>query len=87
MIGTEPYPFNGQHAIGTVFFILNIVLYLINVAMMITRAIRYPRQFKQSFFDQAEGVWFPVVAVAMSTLLTATIIYGVPFCGVRIRLG
>lgn len=63
------------------------MLYLINVAMMITRAIRYPRQFKQSFFDQAEGVWFPVVAVAMSTLLTATIIHGVPFGGVGIGRG
>jgi hypothetical protein len=50
--------------------------------MTITRAIKYPKVFKQSFFDRAEGVWFPTSVIGMATLLIGTMLFGIPYCGV-----
>lgn len=70
---------------GTIFFLLNLVFYLINVTMMLTRAIRYPKVFKQSFYDRSEAVWFPTSMLGMATLMIATMLYGIPRCGVRFQ--
>jgi len=70
--------------VGTVWFILNIIFYLINLTMTATRAIKHPKVFKQSFYDRAEGVWFPTSIIAMATLLIGTILLGIPFCGVSL---
>jgi hypothetical protein len=50
--------------------------------MSITRAIKYPKVFKQSFYDRAEGVWFPTSVIGMATLLIGTMLFGIPKCGV-----
>lgn len=50
--------------------------------MMLTRAIKYPKVFKQSFYDRAEGVWFPTSVIGMATLIIGTMLFGVPYCGV-----
>lgn len=50
--------------------------------MTISRAIRYPRVFKQSFYDRSEAVWFPTSMLGMATLIIGTMLFGVPRCGV-----
>jgi hypothetical protein len=52
--------------------------------MTVTRAIRYPKVFKQSFYDRAEGVWFPTSVIGMATLLIGTMLFGIPYCGVSL---
>jgi hypothetical protein len=54
--------------------------------MTITRAIKFPKVFKQSFFDRAEGVWFPTSVIGMATLLIGTMLFGIPYCGVSLSL-
>lgn len=68
--------------VGTIFFLLNVVFYLINLTMVLTRAIKYPRVFKQSFYDRSEAVWFPTSMLGMATIMIGTMLYGVPRCGV-----
>ena len=68
--------------VGTIFFLLNAIFYIINVTMMLTRAIKYPRVFKQSFYDRSEAVWFPTAMLGMATIMIGTMLYGVPRCGV-----
>lgn len=67
---------------GSIFFILNIIFYLINVTMTISRAVRHPKVFKQSFYDRSEAVWFPTSVIGMATLIIGTILFGIPRCGV-----
>jgi hypothetical protein len=50
--------------------------------MAASRAIRYPKVFKQSFYDRSEAVWFPTIMLGMATLIIGTMLYGVPYCGV-----
>jgi tellurite resistance protein TehA-like permease len=52
--------------------------------MTVTRAIKYPKVFKQSFYDRAEGVWFPTSVIGMATLLIGTMLFGIPYCGVSL---
>lgn len=49
--------------------------------MAFRRLHRWPRVFKNSFYDQKEAVWFPVTAVAMATLIIGTLLYGGPYTG------
>jgi hypothetical protein len=70
------------HPQGCIFYIANIVIYLFNIAMTCRRIHRWPRIFKNSFYDQKEAVWFPVTGVAMATLIIGTLIYGGPYTGV-----
>jgi len=50
--------------------------------MMISRYIRHPKVFKQSFYDRSEAVWFPTSVIGMATLIIGTILFGIPRCGV-----
>ncbi|ORX36964.1 voltage-dependent anion channel [Kockovaella imperatae] len=81
VLASIPHKFRGQHAIGTVFFIIDIVVFIVNVVMLSLRAIHFPHLFALSFKSHSEGVWTPVSAVALSTLLTNTMLYGIPYCG------
>ncbi|KAK4688387.1 hypothetical protein P7C73_g1722, partial [Tremellales sp. Uapishka_1] len=80
-IGSVPYAFNGQHAFGCCFFFMNILWFIVNLIMVARRAINHPKIFKHSFYDQGEGVWFPVTVLAVATLIIGIINYGIPYCG------
>jgi hypothetical protein len=54
--------------------------------MVLTRAIKYPKVFKQSFYDRSEAVWFPTSVIGMATLIIGTMLFGIPYCGVSFPL-
>jgi tellurite resistance protein TehA-like permease len=67
--------------IGTIFFILQLLLFLLfNIAMTL-RALWFPQRFLASLHHPVEGLFFGSYWVSVSLILTATQNYGVPKCG------
>lgn len=76
MAVTVPYPFDGLRAIGVIFFLLNIVLYVVIWAMMITRFSLYPYTFRASLTHPTESLFVPAFAVSFGTILINIVEYG-----------
>ena len=71
-----PFRFNGLHEIGLFFFFLNIVLYIIIWAMILTRFTLYPYTFKASFTHPTESLFVPAFSVSFGTILITIVEYG-----------
>jgi tellurite resistance protein TehA-like permease len=76
LMWTVPFRFHGLETIGTVFFLLNIVLYLAIWAMILTRFYLYPYTFRASFTHPTESLFVPAVAVSFGTILINIVEYG-----------
>ena len=79
----KPPPRAKRGLTGAIFFVIDLVVFFLNVVMITLRVIRYPSVFAQTFLDQKEGVWFPMSGLAVATILINILLYGVPYCGVR----
>jgi hypothetical protein len=77
-----PFRFHGIYALGCIFFILNIVLFLFNVAMISCRFYFYPRTFKASFLHPTESLFIPAAIVSFGIILINISQYGVDMAGV-----
>jgi len=77
-----PIRFHGLYALGCTFFILNIVLFLFNVAMISCRFYFYPRTFKASFLHPTESLFIPAALVSFGIILINVSQYGVDMAGV-----
>ncbi|KAK7887697.1 hypothetical protein LTR67_009600 [Exophiala xenobiotica] len=71
-----PYRFHGLYTIGIIFFLMNIVFYIIIWAMIITRFALYPWTFKASFTHPTESLFVPAFAVSFGTILINIVEYG-----------
>ncbi|KAF1987261.1 hypothetical protein K402DRAFT_330851 [Aulographum hederae CBS 113979] len=74
---TVPYRFHGLYAIGCIFFILNIVLFIFNVVMISVRFYLYPTTFKGSFIHPTESLFIPASVISFGTILINITQYGV----------
>ncbi|WVR05515.1 hypothetical protein IAU60_002533 [Kwoniella sp. DSM 27419] len=81
LINGISFSFRGQHAIGSVVFIINLVLFLFNTAGMLTRLIAHPHSFYNSLFDHEDGTYLPCFGLAIATLFVGIIDFGVPYAG------
>ncbi|THW06107.1 putative C4-dicarboxylate/malic acid transporter [Aureobasidium pullulans] len=70
VILTVPYEFHGQYAIGSIFFITNLVLFTFNVTMISLRFYWYPSTFKASLTHPTESLFVPASVVSLGTILT-----------------
>ncbi|KAI9828943.1 MAG: hypothetical protein M1819_006442 [Sarea resinae] len=81
VIHTVPFHFHGQYALGCIFFLLNIVLYIINVSMISMRFIFFPRTLRASFIHPTESLFIPASVVSLGTILLNISQYGLPRVG------
>ncbi|KAL1606958.1 hypothetical protein SLS59_002657 [Nothophoma quercina] len=54
-----PFRFHGLYALGVIFFLLNLALFLFNVTMISCRFYFYPRTFRASFLHPTESLFIP----------------------------
>lgn len=76
-----PYRFDGLYTIGLIFFLVNIVFYIIIWAMLITRFAMYPWTFRASFTHPTESLFVPAFAVSFGTILINIVEYGTGHVG------
>ncbi|WVR00385.1 hypothetical protein IAU59_007528 [Kwoniella sp. CBS 9459] len=80
-IYSVPYKFHGQQAAATVWFIIDICLFILCTTMTTIRAIKHTAVFRHSFYDQTEAPWMPTFNLTLATLLLGIIDLGIPKCG------
>jgi tellurite resistance protein TehA-like permease len=77
-----PFRFSGIDTIGTIFFIFNIVLFVVNVACITTRFVLYPETFKASLLHPTESLFMPAAVVSFGTILINISQYGLHNVGI-----
>jgi len=76
-----PFRFPGLYALGCVFFIGNMVLFLFNIAMISCRFYLYPRTFRASFLHPTESLFIPAAIVSFGIIMMNISQYGVGMVG------
>ncbi|KZV65538.1 hypothetical protein PENSPDRAFT_756417 [Peniophora sp. CONT] len=61
----------------TVFFFLNLLLFVLNVSTLAAQAILYPRQAQRLITDPSKNIFVPLVVLSFATLIIGTINYAV----------
>jgi tellurite resistance protein TehA-like permease len=75
------FEWSGQRALGTIFFVLNLVIYIVNCTVTALRAYLHWPAFQKSFSNPAEALFAPTALLGGATLFVGTISYGVPYTG------
>ena len=83
VIATVPaqYRFRGLAAIGTIFFLLNLIFYVIIWIMLGSRFYFFLLTFKSSFTHPTESLFVPAAAVSFGTILINVVQYGMHHVG------
>lgn len=76
-----PFRFRGLYALGCLFFIGNMVLFVFNVAMISCRFYLYPRTFRASFLHPTESLFIPAAIVSFGIIMMNISQYGVGMVG------
>ncbi|KAF2167774.1 hypothetical protein M409DRAFT_65875 [Zasmidium cellare ATCC 36951] len=71
-----PYRFSGLYAIGCIFFILNICLFIFNVTMISLRFYFHPSTFLHSLLHPTESLFIPASVISIGTILLNVSQYG-----------
>lgn len=75
------FEWSGQRALGTVFFLLNLVVFIINVGLQCARAWLHPRAFRASVSNPAEALFMPTAVLAFATIFVDMTVYATPYVG------
>ena len=78
LIHAQPHQFPGLRQIGLAVYILNIVIFVLLTAAMLTRFFLFPGTFASSITHPREGFFFGTFFLSVATLLTGTQRYVVP---------
>ncbi|KAL8754952.1 MAG: hypothetical protein Q9184_004946 [Pyrenodesmia sp. 2 TL-2023] len=81
VIYTVPFRFRGLTTIGVVFFLFNIVLFVINVVMISLRFYTFPETFRASYMHPSERLFIPAAVVSFGTILINISQYGITKTG------
>ncbi|KAI0036945.1 voltage-dependent anion channel-domain-containing protein [Vararia minispora EC-137] len=63
--------------VETIFFFLNIAIFLINVSTLVLQAILYPQQARRLVTDSNKNIFIPLVVLSYATIIIGIINYGV----------
>ncbi|KIK69875.1 hypothetical protein GYMLUDRAFT_150500 [Collybiopsis luxurians FD-317 M1] len=64
--------------VETVFFFLNMTLFLLNTTTLLTQAIIFPKQAWRLLNDPVKGIFVPLVVLSFATIIIGTINYAFP---------
>ena len=76
-----PFRFRGLEAIGVFFFLLNVVLFFVNIALISLRFYCHPETFVASFMHPTERLFVPASVVSFGTILINISQYGLSHSG------
>ncbi|KAK0452754.1 voltage-dependent anion channel-domain-containing protein [Desarmillaria tabescens] len=65
--------------IETVFFFFNIVLFLLNIFMLLSQAILFPRHAWTLLQDPIQGIFVPLMVLSLATIVIGTVDYDMTY--------
>jgi len=71
-----PFRFDGIYAIGCIFLLLNVVLFIVNIICITTRFVLHRGTFLASFTHPTESLFIPAAVVSFGTVLINISQYG-----------
>ena len=71
-----PLRFPGLYTIGCIFFILNLVFFLLNCLAMSLRFYYWPSTFRASFLHPTESLFVPACVISIAVILMNVCQYG-----------
>lgn len=81
VLGQTPNQFTGLRTIGTIFFIIDLVLFVLFTAIITTRFVLVPEKLWASLHHPVESLFFGSYWVSISLILNCMQAYGVPSSG------
>lgn len=69
LLAVTPHTFSGLFTIGTIFFIFDLVLFVLLSTLILARFIMFPGTFTQSVYHPTESLFIPVCVSNGSSLL------------------
>jgi len=81
VLANTPFRFSGLDVIAKIFFILDLVLFMLFCCAIAYRFLRRPRVFIRSLHHPKEALFFGSFWVSVALILNLTQTYGVPVCG------
>lgn len=83
MLATIPKSqrFRGLDTIGTIFFLFNLIAYIVIWSLICMRFYLYPCTFKASFTHPTESLFVPASVVSFGTILINIVQYGLTNVG------
>lgn len=76
VLGNTPNSFTGLQTIGEIFYIFDIVLFLVFNGLMITRFVLVPRKLLASLHHPVEGLFHGTYWVSVALILNGAYVYG-----------
>ncbi|KAI0316182.1 voltage-dependent anion channel-domain-containing protein [Amylostereum chailletii] len=64
--------------VETIFYFLNMALFILNCTTLLLQAILYPRQARRLVTDPSKNIFVPLVLLSFATLIIGTINYAIP---------
>ena len=75
-----PFRFQGLQVIGTIFFLFNFAVFILNCVLITLRFIRYPETLKASVTHPTESLFMPAAVVSFGMVLFNISQYGLDSC-------
>ena len=82
---TVPFRFRGLETIGVIFFLFNMILFVVNIFLISLRFYCYPETLMASFMHPSERLFVPASVVSFGTILINISQYGLPQTGPWLR--
>ncbi len=80
-LAATPHQFNGLHVIGTVVFILTLILFILFSIAISIRFWLSPSALSASLHNPTESLFFPTFLLTIATIIINSSIYGEPHAG------
>ncbi|ETS74910.1 hypothetical protein PFICI_13394 [Pestalotiopsis fici W106-1] len=81
LLGQQPHTFPGLQTIGTVFFILDLVLFVAFTCLITARFVMHPGALRLSLHHPHESFYFGTFWISIALIIYGTQEYGVPNAG------
>ncbi|KAI0082018.1 hypothetical protein K474DRAFT_1703482 [Panus rudis PR-1116 ss-1] len=78
LAGLKDHPGKPLTIAETMFYFLNIALFLLNTSTLLLQFILYPRQAKRLITDPTKGIFVPLIVLSFATIIIGTINYVLP---------